>query len=115
MAKPFKLSGTSPANVPPNPAGIGRQPDGKFVKLEAPEPSGIIEEAKEANVYVSQAVQERRVPDRLVGDPPAKQPPPLDPARAAKPPVYKDAIPWPDASGPNNETGTKPMKLTGGD
>lgn len=109
MAKPFKLTGEEAATTLPSPAGIGRMPDGKFTRIESPEPSELANEAREAGTYVSQAVQERRVPDRLVGTP-VPTPPALDPDKPPAPVIYKDAIPWSDASGPSNETKTSPMR-----
>lgn len=105
MGKPFRLEGEVPQNAPPSPAGIGRMPNGKFTRIESPDPHDMAKEAEATGAYVSEVVQARRVPDRGVGSGMSPN------AATTKDAVHADAIPWPDASGPNNDTRTSPMRV----
>ena len=98
MAKPFRVTGPSQAVT------IGRLPDGRFRRLEAPEPAEIRKEALTSGETVEDIVRAKRVPHHPVG---AAAPKTTD---GAPQPVYEDAVPWPEA-GPVNDAGRMPMKL----
>lgn len=110
MPKPFKLS------AQPSDAGIGRLPDGKFVRLEAPSPPKIREEAMAEGETVTEVLRERRVPHHPVGSETPRETQPnqrMGPSETGghpQAPVYEDSIPWPKA-GPTNDADKPPMRL----
>lgn len=102
MPKPFKL--TTPSD-----AGIGRRPDGKFVRIASPTPAQVIDEhGAETGATNNEALRAARVPDREVGKGAPKDV--SAPGATAPAPVYPDALPWPEA-GPINDADRVPFKL----
>lgn len=109
MGKPFVMQGEAAANEGTQGdavrlANVGRGPDGKFARLEAPQAGEVVEEAKDTGVPVQEAVRANRVPDKEVGS--------NTPNMSGGDAVYEESLPWPEA-GQYNDANKPPMKLKG--
>lgn len=85
--------------------GIGRAPDGKFVRLEAATVEAVRQMAVDEGIKVDEVIRRERVPDFQV---PAKAT--TDTATGTV--QQANSIPWPPA-GPVNDADRPPMRLKG--
>jgi hypothetical protein len=100
MAKPFRITGPAKASI-----GIGRAPNGKFVRLEAATGAELLQMAQDEGVKIDEVLRRERMPDN-------SQTADAVSSDELGTVHQSNSIPWPPA-GPINDADRPPMRLKG--